>query len=497
MSEFVEKPIKKKLNRQNPISRIERLERQTGAKPSDTVRSLDELSISSGTLNEGAFVDPSDDSGSEEPTDSSFSGVFLTGDSFTPADEAGDFNFARVESGVTKYAFNGSGTYSNGLDFFNVQKATGTSTAERRLRSGFQELQGNDDPSYLFEYLDTNVGANLITLNPGYETGDSTGWTLSSGSAVVADVYFGSNYMLRLDEADQATSDKYACSAGSTLNVSYPAYSSKAGGNVISYIRFYNAVPTLLSTVTLVTHSGIVLNASYSAQVVVPVGATQFDIYIDNNNAGGTPGAIYLDNFSVTVVTISNEFGFHGEDGQLLMGNGKFKTNDLGAYISRGNLSGVVFATNTNTTISTSGQTTVFSGTIPANFFTKGQIRFKVMAYVNTNASGRTITPRLIVGGTTLTGFVYTLGGNLVWVVSFEGTISYNATDVQELNLSTERVQSATGGTSYAKDISRGTAANDDASTIDLSFTLQLSGGVDTGIFSSVIVEDIMNVDVW
>lgn len=500
MSDFISKPIQKKLNRGNPISRIEKLESKTGASPSAFVGSLEELSNDLGNINEGAFIDPASESSSENPEDSSFTGVFLTGDGFTPADGAGEFNLGFVDAGVTFYGIGEAGEYANGMDFVGVHKATGTSTAERRLRRGFQELQGNDDPSYIFEFLDTAAGANLITSNPGFETGDATGWTFSSGTSVVASSLAGSpsgwgSYCLKLDNGtnDSATSDKYACSAGSVLLMSFEV---TGGADDISvYIRFYNAVPTLLSSSLIKELDAYPTPNTFSGQAVVPVGATQFDVYVLKTVS--SPGTPYFDNFDVQVVTISNEFGFHGEDGHLLMGNGKFKTNDLGAYISRGKFRGVVYSKSerTNITQTSTDSTTVFSVTVPANFFSKGYLRFECWAWTNTPTS-RTLTTTLTCGASTAVTAISTGAGQLR-LNRFYGSISKGGSNIQDMFL-VHNIFEDNVVTTWNPEGEYTQAGETESGTISVSLTMGLSNTVTAGWFGGVFVEAIMDVDnIW
>jgi hypothetical protein len=422
-----------------------------------------------------------------------FIGTVVSGNGVTPFDEAGTFNLAIINDGETTYGVGQGGTYSNGMDFFNRQLATGTSTDQRQLRSGFQELQGNDDPSYIFEFLDTAVGANLITSNPDFETGDATGWTLSAGSAVVATSRYGwGSYCLELDNdsTDEATSNKYACSAGSTLSVNFETLDFS---RITVYIRFYNAVPTLLSSSIVFSKTNEYFTGSVSGSVIVPIGATQFDIYIDRSSTA--PVITLFDNFDVHVVTIANEFGFHGEDGQILMGNGKFKTNDVGAYIPRGSLSGVVFANNTRTAISTVGNTTVFDLTVPANFFSKGHIRIYFDVFTDANANNRTLTATLTLGASTAVLENLGTSTNVNRLRKFQASIGKGGTDVQDIFFDGYFIND--NSTTVVVDGEYTQANETESETIALSLTLSLSGSVDAGWYNNVKVETVMNVEAW
>lgn len=452
-------------------------------------------------ITNGRLVTTSAESETTVAEEDGFTGTVVSGNGVVPFDEAGTFNLAIINDGVTSYGVGQGGEYANGLDFVGVHKATGTSTAERRLRRGFQELQGNDDPSYIFEFLDTNVGSNLITSNPDFETGDATGWTLGAGSSVVATSGIGApsgfgSYCLKFgaSSTDEVTSNKYACTAGNTLKVSFDVFNIASYADV--YIRFYNATPTLISTILVKSWTTVINYASpeeISINTVVPVGATQFEIYLLKNTVPNS--GFYLDNFSVTVATISNEFGFHGEDGHLLMGNGKFKTNDIGEYITRGSLPSVVYSAVGRTNISTSGSTTVFDLTVPANFFIKGQLRFKVDAYTDATGTPRNLTSTLTVAGTT-NQLVLTTGTSLNRLHIISGNIGYASADKQDSFTWFKQVQD--GATSVLIEGGQYTEhSGDDASAITVTLTLALSGAVDAGWFNNVIVETVMNTDVW
>lgn len=143
-------------------------------------------------------------------------------------------------------------------------------------------------------------------------------------------------------------------------------------------------------------------------------------------------------------------------------------------------------ADNLRTSISTAGETTVFSVAVPANFFAaEGSIfTFKVYARLDTNASARTITARLKVGATTVT-FAQNNGSTSIFSFCFEGRVSRGGVDAQDIFLNTKRWnESLADAPSGTQNIDYGAAAEDDAAAITIAFTLQMSGSVDSAWFA-------------
>lgn len=114
MSDFVEKPILKKLNRGNPDTRITRLEQRTGPRASARVENLGELS---GNL-DGVTLDnisiATDDNASVQPTDLDFVGVFGDAAGVIFPNYANPINFGSGNSGNLKVGFNTDGDLVGG-----------------------------------------------------------------------------------------------------------------------------------------------------------------------------------------------------------------------------------------------------------------------------------------------------------------------------------------------------------------------------------------------
>lgn len=103
MSEFVEQPIKKLMNEENPISRIERVEELTGAFPSATVNSMDEVANDMGIFGGGSneLVFTPEGVESVLPTSTDFTGTFLSGDGYEFNSEL--YNIGGVNEGVLQW----------------------------------------------------------------------------------------------------------------------------------------------------------------------------------------------------------------------------------------------------------------------------------------------------------------------------------------------------------------------------------------------------------
>lgn len=145
---------------------------------------------------------------------------------------------------------------------------------------------------------------NLLASNPDFETGDTTGWTLTGASVSASSPISGSYSLIMKLNVDLATSNKHSCAKYKSLSVSFIAYRPAVsgggyGGSYVTsvYLRFYDTSLNLLSTVTVKQwlNATIALD-TFSTNADVPRNATLFDIYIVQ--AFDTE-YIYLDNFTV------------------------------------------------------------------------------------------------------------------------------------------------------------------------------------------------------
>lgn len=145
MSDFVQKPLNKRMNRQNPVSRIEKVERAVGPGPSASVESLSDLSTESGIIRGDLILAPASGVETEEVTSTDYTGVFMSGDGKTFNGE--DWNFGGVSAGVLQAGFSAltgkllAGTGVVVLDVNGITIDGGTGDANRIK---FSETDGSE-----------------------------------------------------------------------------------------------------------------------------------------------------------------------------------------------------------------------------------------------------------------------------------------------------------------------------------------------------------------
>jgi len=196
-----------------------------------------------------------------------------------------------------------------------------------------------------------------------------------------------------------------------------------------------------------------------------------------------TAGAIFAQLKDVTTTAVYSVMGFY---------------NNIKGAVSAKLFVGSVYASHLRTNISTAGQTTAWSVSIPANYFGTaqgGHIRFRAFVRVDSNANARTLTARLIVGGTTVT-YSVALAANGIFTHIFDGFISQGGSNVQDCVLSAKR-WNASDLVTTVQDIQYAAAAETDTAAIAASLTFQLSGTVDSGWFNAVEVEAIDTGNTW
>jgi hypothetical protein len=253
--------------------RIIALERRQGAQ---TIRLLSNLAGMLPDLIGQRIISPTDPA-NVEPIDANFSGWVIA--ALTQALADGNFTLAQILLGAVQYGIGDNGEFIRGVSFLSNHLAT-VGTYNRRVRRGFQEVSGK--PAYLIEYIDDAVGTNLITSNPGFESGDFTGYATSANWAVVSDPYSGT-YAAQSTNISGAplVTNKYAISAGSSYAFSVQNKITTLGcANALIEAKWYNAVPTLLKTDVIWSGAPTIPYVKAPATLLAPAGATQVEISI-------------------------------------------------------------------------------------------------------------------------------------------------------------------------------------------------------------------------
>lgn len=157
--------------------------------------------------------------------------------------------------------------------------------------------------------------------------------------------------------------------------------------------------------------------------------------------------------------------------------------------------SGIVYSSNARTNISVVGNTTVFSIAVPAYYFVAGFLRFSLDAWVDQNASNRTLTGTLTVGATSAVVALGGGGANVLTLWDIEGSVGRGGTNVQDLFVTMESV--VDNSSTVTKNGEYEAAAETESGAITVSLTLGLSGTVDAGWFNNVVVEAVDAGNTW
>ena len=268
------------------INDLSEVERQVRGLRRSGVLSFDASQVE-GDLIGNRIIAPTDASNTE-PTDPNFSGWFLSAALQALTD--GNFGLANVLLGAVRYGIGDEGEFIRGLDFLSNHYAD-VNGYYRRARRGYQNI--NDRPAYMLEHMDIATGTNRITSNPGFESGNLTGWTASdtytsaSWAASTTLPYAGS-YCARLVTTigtsgnATLTSDKYAVTAGIKYLFA-AAIGYTLADSVQVDVLFYDATPTLIRTDNIFYAAGTQISAEWArkdAVLTAPEGSTQAEVRI-------------------------------------------------------------------------------------------------------------------------------------------------------------------------------------------------------------------------
>lgn len=145
----------------------------------------------------------------------------------------------------------------------------------------------------------------VALINPGFETGDATGWTLGPNTAIATDDVFAGTYSIKftgtagLTQTFQATTYPTYPGMPLTISVQYQQGAASSGHNTAKVgVKWYDSANQLISQVdgnTVTGGSGGAWNAS-NLSTVAPAGAAFFAIGITVNRTNGNPS--WADNFT-------------------------------------------------------------------------------------------------------------------------------------------------------------------------------------------------------
>jgi len=181
LSDFVLKPLNKRMNLGNPVTRIEKLERATGPAPSASVESLDDLSTLSGIIRGELILAPASGVETEEVTSTDYTGVFISGDGKVFLVDT--WNLGGVNAGVLQFglnALNGKAYAGAGAVVLDVDGIAITidSLSDVTNQNAIKFLKTGVEWSRIVGYK--SGGANLLTFKANAITGTPSGVNINA-----------------------------------------------------------------------------------------------------------------------------------------------------------------------------------------------------------------------------------------------------------------------------------------------------------------------------
>ena len=310
----VDEPLQRIINPDNLVDAIATVSRATDAGVSASVVSGNELFQDLGDQYGGRIISPSVDAVSFEPTDSSFSGAFLSGTEQVMSDATQDAWLAKINAGIVEFSVGVDGIYQNRLTNGYKHVADDGITYRRGLL-GMNTLAGQTAPSFGVTYQDQNPAPTELIVNGGFETGDFTGWTAVSGMWTIrsgSPDYDG--YYASLAVGLDGSSKTQIVSVTQNLTYVLTARLSTSSTRVAVY--FYSGAGgtgTLLNT-QYVGLGSFITPTTISKNIVAPSGAVSAVVEMKTYGAGIQS----FDNISLIALTLSNYLGFEPVEGKLI-----------------------------------------------------------------------------------------------------------------------------------------------------------------------------------
>lgn len=295
MSEFVKKPLQAKMNRKNILSRVESLEKTTGAKPSAVAGNLASITPDAGDLSAGTYFVYDQTTGSlrgyltaaPKPEFPGYYMVFL--------DSSGMFQWGvNADDGSATWGA-GSGTLSQeGLiisdagDAFIIED-----TVYGPTKSVTSFVPNTDNTSYYRNMIYVPNGVNNL-INGDFETGDFSNWTETDPSNKVSVV------------AGAGPDGSYAAYFQSTTDTA-KINQSVLGPATYGVIVSFDAKNTTSSSTYVV-----VSNGAETKNVIANTDWRKYYTYLTTSTTDisfQTSGAadVYLDNISVIPLNSSTD----------------------------------------------------------------------------------------------------------------------------------------------------------------------------------------------
>lgn len=458
----------------------------------DRVGNLAQITSDAGDLLAGRFIATS--GGQTEPTDQFFSGAFISASGETFGNTLA--YIGSVLNGVLQAAITESGgIYALGGNMVinsSGQSMTGlllplyfTATNEGEQRQawlGLSVQQGSTAP--VFSVLFTGPDGENLVSNGDAGTLDLTDWTDAEGDwEVTSDNAYSITYPSSFRHIGSGEFPAYliqnvTVTAGDILSFGYASYLHEGILSGRARLKWKNGGGSVIQTDTLYGSGGA---WQYSQQTyIAPTSTASVDIEFDAGDPFNDWRITFIQLF---VQSVSNELRFSDEDLTAIVNGTEY---DLLSKNPE-----TLYASNVETTISTSGTTNIFSITLPSNFFTNHHLIWRAEGFIDQNANNRTITLTQTLDGTS---FAVELGGggaNAITVWEFKGSIGSGGTNIQNNKLFMQSVTNASNTQQIEWEHSETTKT--ESSALVLTVSIGISGSVDSGWFDNVLVQAVKN----
>lgn len=267
MSDFVEQPLKKRMNRRNIYTRLDDLESKLSAGPSARVRTLDETGQNTGTLVVDNLIVPAPDVLVTDPTSTDFTGSAITGAGTTFGSNI--MHIFSVALGVLQAGWNTAGQFLAGAGAVLLD-ADGISIVTPIVKSGTNSLK-------FVRASDGHTLAGIFASTGSYNT-LSVGVEEAPGGAVT-----GATLELYADKTgqDDATVIIEARSSGAVLSGIYlrDGLIEFAGDFTVSGSKLFSGTytPTLTNTTNIAGSTAAVCNWTRVGNTVTVSGQANID----------------------------------------------------------------------------------------------------------------------------------------------------------------------------------------------------------------------------
>lgn len=420
-------------------------------KGTNTITQVSQITNDLGDQIAGRFIAPQ--TTTIEPTDTGFTGSFMS--AFGETFGSDTFNVGAVAAGVLQAGFNTLGKFiaAAGLITLDIDGITITA---KNFDEGFSPLKWKrDDDSEEIAYAFGNYVPSVASGLSLYGRGSDSS-------------HYGFAQLVTMNETDVLADGDFRTAltldAQGNLVINLDNGSNTATGSKATGVRTSYSTANALQNL-------LYLDLRTSGTAAAGLGPA---IAFRGENANGD-----LENMGYLALKY-NATTDGSEDVIPLVGITELGSSNEYQLANPRMLS----ADNARTSISTSGETTIFSESLVGSFFAADRFHLtgETMIQVDTNASGRNLTLRFALGSTTVTTTI-ALAANSVYRLHVQIWANRQGSNTQDTFVNVKNWNVTAGGLAAAQNIDQGSPGETETGAITASLTAQLSGSVDSGYF--------------